>query len=78
MVYFETWPSSSLSKESNNSHHHQHQQQSNHSHNQRHYGNGSGSMNSTPNSSPDSDISHVGNVASSDSSQNNDADDYLR
>ncbi|KAH9512073.1 hypothetical protein DERF_010481 [Dermatophagoides farinae] len=70
-------PSSSLSKESNNSHHHQHQQQSNHSHNQRHYGNGSGSMNSTPNSSPDSDISHVGNVASSDSSQNNDADDYL-
>lgn len=70
--------SSSMSKESNNGHHHHHQQQSNHNHNPRHFGNGSGSMNSTPNSSPDSDISHIGNVASSDSSQNNDSDDYLR
>lgn len=45
---------------------------------QRISGNGSGSINSTPNSSPDSGISHLGNVPSSDSSTNNDADDYIR
>lgn len=43
---------------------------------QRISGNGSGSINSTPNSSPDSGISHVGNVLSSDSSHA-DSDDYL-
>lgn len=44
---------------------------------QRISGNGSGSINSSPNSSPDSGISHIGNVPSSDSSIN-DPDEYLR
>lgn len=45
---------------------------------QRISGNGSGSINSSPNSSPDSGISHVGNILSSDSSVNSEPEDYLR